>query len=133
VREFLDVSEKEPGAIAVHCKAGLGRTGTLICCYAIKNYKIPATIMIAWNRICRPGSVLGPQQHFLIENEATLLAAPRKKSDVAMSDMAKKMKKMEINSDGSAMSEKEKQIAHAGDAGQAASLIDKKKSALTKK
>ena len=60
----------------MHCKAGLGRTATMICCYAMKNYKIPAVAMIAWNRICRPGSVLGPQQHFLLEHERTLMAAP---------------------------------------------------------
>ena len=76
--------------MAVHCKAGLGRTGTLITCYAMKNYKIPAHAMIGWIRVCRPGSVLGPQQHFLCEKEATLLALPSKISGIA--DIAKKMK-----------------------------------------
>jgi cell division cycle 14 len=60
VRRFLELSENEPGALAVHCKAGLGRTGTLIGCYAMKHYRFPAREFIAWNRICRPGSILGP-------------------------------------------------------------------------
>lgn len=33
VKKFLKVSEAEDKGIAVHCKAGLGRTGTLIGLY----------------------------------------------------------------------------------------------------
>jgi cell division cycle 14 len=70
VNEFLEFSESVAGAVAVHCKAGLGRTGTLIGCYAMKHYNFSADEFIAWARICRPGSVLGPQQQFLAEMEA---------------------------------------------------------------
>lgn len=82
--------EREPGAVAVHCKAGLGRTGTLISCYAMKHYKITARAMIGWIRICRPGSVLGPQQHFLCEKESAMHALTSKIAGI--SDIVKKMK-----------------------------------------
>eukprot|EP00002_Diphylleia_rotans_P030428 TRINITY_DN6253_c0_g1_i5.p1 TRINITY_DN6253_c0_g1~~TRINITY_DN6253_c0_g1_i5.p1 ORF type:complete len:482 (+),score=89.46 TRINITY_DN6253_c0_g1_i5:128-1573(+) len=72
VRKFLEICENEQGAVAVHCKAGLGRTGTLICCYIMKNYRFTAEEAIAWVRICRPGSVIGGQQHFLIQNQQKL-------------------------------------------------------------
>lgn len=44
----------------MHCKAGLGRTGTLIGLWAMKKFKFPAEYFIGWIRIARPGSILGP-------------------------------------------------------------------------
>ena len=58
--KFLEIAEKDKSAIGVHCKAGLGRTGSLIGCYAMKHYRFPAAAFIGWIRICRPGSILGP-------------------------------------------------------------------------
>jgi cell division cycle 14 len=52
-------------AIAVHCKAGLGRTGTCIGAYIMKHYHFTAKEVIGYMRICRPGMVIGPQQHYL--------------------------------------------------------------------
>lgn len=58
--------------IALHCKAGLGRTGTLAGCYMIKNFGFTAHEVIGWIRICRPGSVIGPQQKYLLSYEQGL-------------------------------------------------------------
>ena len=66
IDKFFEITEREP-VIAMHCQAGLGRTATLIGCYAIKNFEFTGNEFIAWARMCRSGSVLGPQQHFLCE------------------------------------------------------------------
>ena len=71
VLRFLEVCSRSEGVIAMHCLAGLGRTGTLIALHLIVNDGWSAREAIGWLRIVRPGSVIGAQQHFLVSVEAT--------------------------------------------------------------
>jgi len=65
VENFLEVVDKEQGAVAIHCKGGIGRTGTLIACYLMRHHLFDPHEAVAWVRICRPGSVMGQQHLFL--------------------------------------------------------------------
>jgi cell division cycle 14 len=73
--QFLDIVEGD-AVVAVHCKAGLGRTGTLAACHMIKNCGFSALEAIAWVRLCRPGSIIGPQQHYLTKYEKMTHPSP---------------------------------------------------------
>jgi cell division cycle 14 len=64
---FIQKAEDTPGAVAVHCKAGLGRTGCCIGAFVMKHYKFTAEEFIGWARIARPGTIIGPQQHWMKE------------------------------------------------------------------
>ncbi|CAI5519525.1 unnamed protein product [Closterium sp. Naga37s-1] len=65
VERFFAVVEGSNGPVAIHCKAGLGRTGVLVGCYLMKHCGMTARQAIAYTRLVRPGSVIGQQQHFL--------------------------------------------------------------------
>lgn len=66
--EMITVRKK---GIAVHCKAGLGRTGCLIGAYLIYRHGFTADEVISFMRFMRPGMVVGPQQHWLHLNQGT--------------------------------------------------------------
>jgi cell division cycle 14 len=73
VRKFIrlaheTITVKKKG-IAVHCKAGLGRTGCLIGAYLIYRHGFTANEIISFMRFMRPGMVVGPQQHWLHINQ----------------------------------------------------------------
>jgi cell division cycle 14 len=73
VRRFIKMAHEmitvQNKSIAVHCKAGLGRTGCLIGAYLIYRYGFTANEIIAFMRFMRPGMVVGPQQHWLHLNQ----------------------------------------------------------------
>jgi cell division cycle 14 len=75
VRKFITLAHEmitvKKRGIAVHCKAGLGRTGCLIGAYLIYRYGFTANEIIAFMRFMRPGMVVGPQQHWLHLNQGT--------------------------------------------------------------
>ena len=75
VNQFLEAAEAEKGAIAVHCKAGLGRTGSLIALYVMKHIGFPPADFIGWIRIARPGSILGQQQQYLNNMDDKMMRA----------------------------------------------------------
>ena len=72
VAKFLLLAEAAPGALAVHCKAGLGRTGTLLGLHLMKSYGLTARQAMGWLRIVRPGSVIGEQQRYLCAMEPAI-------------------------------------------------------------
>ena len=77
--QFVNLCERNGAGIAVHCHAGLGRTATMIGCYMIKHFNFTSRSACGWLKLCRRGSVMGPQHFFLDKYQMEL---ERMKKDV---------------------------------------------------
>jgi len=124
IGKFLHIAENERGAMAVHCKAGLGRTGTLIGLYAMKHFQWQARAWIGWNRICRPGSILGPQQQFLIEMQAEMQQAG---ANLRISSLGVTEEEKALSAQFGAMSVSRPQAESREDVGQGERLVNAKR------
>lgn len=63
--KFIKLIDEYNEMIAIHCKAGLGRTGILICIWLIYKLNFKPEHAISWLRIYRPGSIHGYQGYFI--------------------------------------------------------------------
>ncbi|HLI45687.1 MAG TPA: dual specificity protein phosphatase family protein [Geobacterales bacterium] len=55
--EWIDQQLRNGKKVMVHCRAGLGRTGTVVSCYLVKKLALSAEEAINFVRRIRPGSV----------------------------------------------------------------------------
>ena len=88
VEAFLNLVESSKGMVAVHCRAGLGRTGTLIALYLMQFCGFTAREAMGWLRIVRPGSVIGEQQHYLCAWETGVATVPAPRRCAALAGLS---------------------------------------------
>jgi atypical dual specificity phosphatase len=71
-RRFLEFTRAQRAAnraIAVHCRAGYGRTGTLLACYLVDKGRTAAQAINEVRRL-RPGSIESAEQERFVERFA---------------------------------------------------------------
>ncbi|MDR2392390.1 MAG: dual specificity protein phosphatase family protein [Planctomycetota bacterium] len=69
---YVDERNRAGGAVAVHCGAGCGRTGTMLACYLASRGKTAGDAIMTVRRE-RPGSVETPEQELRVREFAFLL------------------------------------------------------------
>jgi cell division cycle 14 len=130
VQKFIELVDANKEGTAVHCKAGLGRTGTLIALWAMKHYRFCAADFIGWIRVLRPGSILGPQQQFLLQMQKSMFRETDK-SDIfptlplEYKQYVAQMEKTDLAVEAK-MTEEESNIARFGQMHQGGGLVDAK-------
>lgn len=67
VKKFFNIVNKTnfDELIAIHCHAGLGRTGLLICLWSINKYNFTPNNAIVFMRLMRPCSIMNNQGIFI--------------------------------------------------------------------
>jgi len=79
IREFVglvDGAFARGEKVAVHCMAGLGRTGTLVACYLVHTGMAPAEA-VAYVRSRRPGAIQTRAQEYAVLSWAAAARGPR--------------------------------------------------------
>ena len=76
--EFVAAAEGAGLASAVHCRAGLGRTGTMLACYLVSRGETPEDAL-EQVRLRRPGSVETAGQEEAVRACALRLAGPSRR------------------------------------------------------
>jgi atypical dual specificity phosphatase len=79
IADAIDTELKEGRRVAVHCGAGLGRTGTVLACYLVSRGE-PADTAIATVRRKRPGSIETLDQERFVSDYEEHIKRRRKKN-----------------------------------------------------
>jgi len=89
VEDFVALMRAAPGAVAVHCSDGRGRTGELLGVYLMIHHRCSASEALGWLRVVRPGSVPKGGEDYLFWAEE-MLAGGRPLRDPPLANQARR-------------------------------------------